>query len=159
LALIAEVSVAFVGFSMVVGVLRPEQPEAAGRVQSMRAVAETGLIAGGGAILALTLNAFDLSHSWVWRISGLVVSLGWLGAFGYAMGRFRVAGERLRSFRRFVFMAPLVPVANALLLWNVVAPTGSAGARYVAALVVALAISAERFVSATFLSSSDRPAV
>ena len=94
LALIAEVSAAFVGFSMVVGVLRPEQTGEAGRMRSMRAVAETGLIAGGGAVFALVLDSLALPHRWVWRLSGLVVAVGWLVAFTYAIRRFRAAGEQ-----------------------------------------------------------------
>jgi hypothetical protein len=98
LALISEISVAFVGLSMVVGVLHPGQHGADVRLRSMRAVAETGLIAGGGAMLALLLNGFGVSHAGVWRLSGLVVSITWLVALGYAMRRFTQAGEL--PFRR-----------------------------------------------------------
>jgi hypothetical protein len=73
LGLIAEVSVAFIGFSMVVGVLRPDETHGTARIQSMRAVAETALIAGGGALLALTSNALDLALEMVWRIASLIV--------------------------------------------------------------------------------------
>jgi hypothetical protein len=141
---------------MVVGVLHPDQPGAEVRLQSMRAVAETGLIAGGGAVLALLLNGFGIPHAWVWRMSGLVVSITWLIAFGHAMRRFTEAGEP--PFRRgssdalrFYFIAPAVPLGNLLLLWNVISPGGAAGARHAAALSLALVISAERFVSAAFL--------
>jgi hypothetical protein len=143
---------------MVVGVLRPDEPEGRGRMQSMRAVAETALIAGGGAFLPLLLSSFGLPSASVWRASGLIVSGSWLATFAYAMRRFSDAGEGPQLSVRFVVSAGLVPIANVLLLWNVIAPTGAAGARHTAALVAALAISAERFVSTAFGAQHGGPA-
>jgi len=135
---------------MVVGVLRHDQPDARARMQSMRAVAETALIAGGGAMLPLLLSSFGLDQSVVWRVSGLLVSASWITAFVYAMGRFSAAGEGPRWSLRFAISGGLVPLGNVLLLWNVVSPTGAADARHTTALVAALAISAERFVATAF---------
>ena len=151
LALIAEVSAAFVGFSMVVGVLRPDEARGKARIQSMRAVAETALIAGGGALLALTLSALDLALEMVWRVASFMVAVAWAWAFAYAVRRFRAAGSPLvvDSLQTAV-MSSVVVAAIGLLLWNVAAPSGSAGGRYAAALTLALVISAKRFVYAHF---------
>jgi hypothetical protein len=159
LGLIAEVSVAFIGFSMVVGVLRPEETHGKVRIQSMRAVAETALIAGGGALLALTLGALDLTPEIVWRVASLVVAVAWVSAFVYAVRRFRGAGAPLVvDSVEAVVMSTVVAAAIGLLVWNVVAPTGPAGGRYAAALILALVISAKRFVYANFGIGGGRPA-
>jgi hypothetical protein len=59
-ALMAEVSAAFVGFSLVIGLLQPSHPGAAVRLNIMRAVAELAMISGGGAILVLILHEFGM---------------------------------------------------------------------------------------------------
>jgi hypothetical protein len=151
LSLIAEVSIAFIGFSMVVGVLRPDETHGKVRIESMRAVAETALIAGGGALLALTLSALDLALEWVWRTASLMVAVAWVSAFAHAARRFRGAGTPLVvNSLEAVAMSSVVAAAIGLLLWNVIAPTGPAGGRYAAALTLALVISAKRFVYANF---------
>jgi len=43
-ALVAEVAATFVGFSLVIGLLQPHDPSASRRRQSMRSVAELGLL-------------------------------------------------------------------------------------------------------------------
>lgn len=159
LALIAEVSATFVGFSMVVGVLRPGESHGRARIQSMRAVAETALLAGGGALLALTLMGLDLAVETVWRVASLIVAVAWTWAFAHAVRRFRGAGSPLvvDSLQTAV-MSSVVAAAIGLLLWDVVAPTGPAGGRYALALTLALVISAKRFVYAHFEIGGAGPA-
>jgi hypothetical protein len=159
LGLIAEVSVAFIGLSMVVGVLRPDETHGEVRIQSMRAVADTALIAGGGALLALTLGALDLALEMVWRFASLIVAVAWVSAFARAARRFRGAGTPLVvDSLEAVAMSSVVATAIGLLLWNVTVPTGPAGGRYAAALTLALVISAKRFVYANFGIRTGGPA-
>jgi hypothetical protein len=159
LGLIAQVAVAFIGFSMVVGVLRPDEAHGKSRIQSMRAVAETALIAGGGALLALALSALGLTSDLVWRVAILIVAVTWARAFAHAVRRFRGAGAPLAfDSLQSIVMTCVVASAIGLLLWNVVAPTGPAGGRYAAALTLALVISARRFVFANFKIGDAGPA-
>jgi hypothetical protein len=77
LTLIDEASATFVGFSLAIGLLQPDQPNAAVRHNSMRGVAELAMMAGGGALLALLLDAFGLSSATVWRLASAALAMGW----------------------------------------------------------------------------------
>ncbi len=63
-------------------------------------------------------------------------------------------GYKLTSVRTIAFRNT-VPLAILLLLWNAAFPSETSGARYSLALVIALVVSAERFVFATFQSNGD----
>ena len=158
LGLIASVSATFVGFSLVVGFLRADDEAIGGRFQSMRAVAELAMIAGGGALLPMLMSQFDLSIDLTWRIASAALALSWTAGWIAAVRRFRrfyaAMGYALTSVRTLVFRNT-VPVAILLLLWNVVFPSETSGARYSLALVIALVVSAERFIFATFQTVGD----
>jgi hypothetical protein len=158
LGTIVSVSATFIGFSLVVGFLRADDAVVGGRLQSMRAVAELAMIAGGGALLPLLIAQFDVSNELTWRIASMGLALGWSAGWIAAVRRFRrfyaSMGYALTSIRTLVFRNT-VPIAILLLLWNAVAPSELSAARYSTALVIALIVSAERFVFATFQSSGD----
>jgi hypothetical protein len=158
LTLTAEIAAAFLGFSYVIGLLQDEQPNAAETQNAMRGVAELALIAGGGSFLALSLNTFALSSDLVWRISSGLTGLSWLIAHYLASRRFRAAGKPMMRSRLTLGPVPLAVVGVLLLAWNALLPSGYSGARYVAALILALAASALFFVGTTFGSSDERPA-
>ena len=155
---IAGVSATFVGFSLVVGFLRADDAVAGGRLQSMRAVAELAMIAGGGALLPLLIGQFDVSNETMWRAASLLLAVAWSAGWFAAVRRFRrfyaSMGYTLTSIRTIVFRNT-VPLAILLLLWNAAFPSATSGARYSLALVIALVVSAERFVFATFQSNGD----
>ena len=67
LAVIAEVSAAFVGFSLAIGMLQPNQPDAELRKQAMHSVAELAMISGAGALVVLVIHTFNLSTETTWR--------------------------------------------------------------------------------------------
>lgn len=69
LQLLVEVSVAFVGFSMLASVLRASVQTERARLFGFRDVAETSLIAALGSIGPLVLAAFGLPHDMTWRIA------------------------------------------------------------------------------------------
>jgi len=129
-----------------------------GRLQSMRAVAELAMIAGGGALLPLLIAQFDVSNDAMWRGASVALALSWSAGWIAAVRRFRrfyaSMGYTLTSIRTIVFRNT-VPLAILLLLWNAVFPSEMSGARYSLALVIALVVSAERFVFATFQSNGD----
>jgi len=86
--LVAEVAATFVGFSLVIGLLQPNEPSASRRRQSMRSVAELGLIAAAGSMLALALDTFGLAPDVVWRLASVLVALLWVGLHIVASRRF-----------------------------------------------------------------------
>jgi hypothetical protein len=150
LTLIAEASATFVGFSLVIGLLQPDQPNAGVRLNSMRGVAELAIIAGAGAFLALVLDAFGLSSETVWRFASATLGTGWAVAHFFASHRFRKAGTRMTRSPTLLVVVLLAYSGILLLAWNTIAPGASSGARYSAALVFALSASAFLFVRATF---------
>ena len=158
LGTIVGVSATFIGFSLVVGFLRADDEVGGGRLQSMRAVAELAMIAGGGALLPLLICQFGVPDETTWRVASIGLALSWAAGWFAAVRRFRriyaSMGYALTSVRTLIFRNT-VPIAIALLLWNAVAPDGFSSARYSLALVIALVVSAERFVFATFQSRDN----
>jgi len=158
LTLIAEASATFVGFSLAIGLLQPDQPNAAVRHNSMRGVAELAMIAGAGAFLALLLDAFGLSSATVWRLASAALAMGWAVATLFASRRIRKAGSRMTRSSTLLVVPFLVSLGILLLAWNTIAPDASSGARYNAALVFALSASASLFVLAAFEHPETPPA-
>ena len=150
LTLIAEASATFVGFSLAIGLLQPDQPNAASRHNSMRGVAELAIIAGAGAFLALLLNAFDLPSATVWRLASAALAMGWAVSALFASRRIRKAGSRVTRSPTLLVVPFLVSSGILLLAWNTIAPDASSGARYNAALVFALSASASLFLLSAF---------
>jgi hypothetical protein len=160
---IAEVAATFVGFSMVVGVIRPDMRSGGLRRSTMYDVALIGFFVVGGALVPYALSAHQLSPSTVWRIASLGLLVVWVLAYLAALHRFqRAHGAAFLApmWGRVLAIAnPLVVlVGNGMLLWNVVSPDSSAGARYLVALLGLLLIAAYLFLNAVFGDSdAERP--
>ncbi len=151
---IAEVAAAFVGFSMVVGVLAQGASESQARRMFVRDVAEIGFYALGGALAPYALWSLGIPTGLVWRVSSLGLLSVWVVGFFLAMRRF----SRVGTFRnnplvgrvaRFVNPA-LVFLGNGLLAWNVISPGPPASGRYIMALLTLLLLSAFMFVRGAF---------
>ncbi len=161
LTAMGEVGAAFVGFSLVVGVLRARYAgstkEALSRY-SMRDVAEIGLAGVFMSFLPLVIHAFGASPETTWRVgstSCLAVSLFCAGASSWRRGSW-LEGFRSEPIQT-VLVTPLQLVIIGLLLVNILAGGPSSGARYVMAVLLALAVAGVLFVNATFNSTEDRP--
>jgi len=154
LVTVAEVAAAFVGFSMVVGVLRPESPDSDIRFSAIRDVAEIGLITVAGSLAPLAVGLFVISEPTLWRICSLGLSMVWLGGVSFGLMRYRKLGVSVfRDDPGWSSAAGVFIVTGHLLLWwNVVSPTGPAAGRYVIALLALLTVAGVLFVSATFRS-------
>ena len=161
LTTMGEVAAAFVGFSLVVGVLRARSTgsmDEARRVYSMRDVAEIGLHAVFMSFLPLVIHAFGASPDTTWRVgSASFLAIGVLRA-GVSTRR---RGGYLKSFRaepiQFLVLLPLQLGVIGLILVNILAGGPSSGPRYVAAVLLALSAAGVLFVNATFNSARDRP--
>jgi len=147
LVTVAEVAAAFVGFSMVVGLLSPESPDFQPRFNAIRDVAEISLIAVGGSLIPLAAGLFAISELTLWRFCSLGLSVVWLVGISAAVMRHRKSGA---SPPRVVGV--FIVVGHALLWWNIVSPTGAAAGRYVIALLALLASAGVLFIGATFRS-------
>jgi hypothetical protein len=161
LTAMGEVGAAFVGFSLVVVVLRARSSasaEESRRLHSMRDVAEIGLVAVAMSFLPLVIHAFGASPETTWRVgstSCLAVSLFCAGASSWRRGSW-LEGFRSEPIQT-VLVTPLQLVIIGLLLVNILAGGPSSGARYVAVVLLALSVAGVLFVNATFKGSEDRP--
>ena len=155
-ALVAEVAATFVGFSLVIGLLQPHDASTSRRRQSMRSVAELGLIAAAGAMLALALDTFGLGPDEVWRAASVLVALLWVALHMVASRRFRTAGSQITRTRFLRIAASLAFIGIGLLAWNAIIPGDYSGARYIASLMLALTVSAFLFLLETFGDASNQ---
>ncbi len=160
LTAMGEVAAAFVGFSLVVGVLRARSSasaEESRKLHSMRDVAEIGLVAVAMSFLPLVIHAFGASPDTTWRVgSASFLVLGLLSAG--ASFRRRSGLDYFRSEPiQAVFVLPLQLGAISLMSINLLAGGPSSGPRYVAAVLLALSAAGVLFVNATFQSGRDRP--
>lgn len=158
ISLVAEVAATFIGFSLAIGLLQPDQPSAARRIQSMHSVAELAMIAAGGALLALALDAFQLSSELVWRGASTIIFVLWLALHMLAVRRFKRVGTLIAETRFLQIAATIAFVGMGLLLWNAVNPGEHSGAIFTAALILALADSAFLFILSTFSDRHDHTA-
>jgi hypothetical protein len=157
-ALLAEVSATFVGFSLVIGLLQPDHPRAAVRLRLMQSIAELALISGGGAIFVLILHELGVAQENVWRFASLIVGLGWFALHSFALRRLASVGSSWYKLKG-VRIVPLIASSGILLmLWNIILPSGNSGARYLAALSLALSASAFLFIVSTFRNEDEPPA-
>ena len=161
LTAMGEVAAAFVGFSLVVGVLRARSTDSmdeARRVYSMRDVAEIGLHAVFMSFLPLVIHAFGASPDTTWRVgSASFLAIGVLSAGASSRRR----GGYLAGFRAepilFVVLLPLQSGAIGLITFNILADGPNSGPRYVAAVLLALSCAGVLFVNATFNSAENPP--
>jgi hypothetical protein len=161
LVTLAEVSAAFVGFSIVAGVLRPTSSDAQRRFYAIRDVAEIGLVVLGGSLAPLALQLFSLSDTALWRLCSFILSISWLSSLSFAVARYRKVGAlniRVRNSVLGRIGLILIGTGQVLLWWNVISPMGATSARYVSALLILLSISAILFINAVFSVRDDEPA-
>jgi len=162
LTALGEVAAAFVGFSLVVTVLRARSTgstEETRRLLSMRDVAEIGLAAVFMSFLPLVIHAFGESPDTTWRIgsaSFLALAVLSAGASLWRRGGW-LAGVRSEPIQT-VMILPLQLGALGLMLVNLLAGGPHSGARYITAVLMALAVGGVLFVNATFSNTADRPA-
>ncbi len=160
LTVMGEIAAAFVGFSLVVSVLRARSSGSLGetrRFHSMRDVAEIGLVSVFASLLPLVIHAFGASPDATWRIgSASFLALGLLAA----SASLRRRGGWLVMLRsqpiQTVMILPLQLGVIGLMLVNLLAGGPGSGARYVAAVLLALASSGVLFVNTTFNGARDR---
>jgi hypothetical protein len=100
---LGEVAAAFIGFSMVVGVLRPESDSGMRRFSRMRHVAEIALGAVMAAFLPLLVSAYGAREETTWFVAS-AVALVPLVVFAIAnfkrSRRFRALCSRTYPYRR-----------------------------------------------------------
>ena len=154
---VAEVAAAFVGFSLIVGILRPA--EGAVRFLFLRDVAAISLIAVAGSFLPYVLFQFGVRGEPLWRASSGGLSLGWLTGVAFANRRFTAVGAWKVVPTLFVFGSLINLGGIGSLLWSVVVGGSLSGPRYALALSLLLAIAGLMFIWAAFQRSADQPAV
>lgn len=146
---IAEVSAAFVGFSMIVGLLSGD-PADRHRFYSTRDVAEVGLTTLGAALLPAAIHALGLAPEATWRVASTIFLVGWVAAAVNGIRRYFRAGAH-RDAPAFLVTGPIFTVVgNLLILWNVVLPGPLSPARYVFGLFLLLTFAGLSFIAATF---------
>ena len=160
LTALGEVSAAFVGFSLVVGILRSRSASSAKearRFYATREVAENGLLAVGAAFLPLAIHAYGATIDTTWRLASAGFLFFWGLVLGVHMWRRRgVAREGFRTepIQTALFTVLIAGVAG-LLMVNILVGGDSSGARYVTAVLLFLAIVGLLFVYATFSDSEN----
>jgi hypothetical protein len=157
---LAELSVAFIGFSMLASVFRGSRGDDHLRFMDFRDVAEIGLFATVGSLAPQLLLAFDLAAEFTWRAAS-----GLLGGL-YTAGYFLAVRRRPVSFSRLLVRFPIsTPVVTACMLaiavlsiTNVVLPSIYSGAWHVLAVVLTLVVAALLFMRAAFNPGISDPA-
>ena len=146
---LAEVSIAFVGFSTIVAALSVRDGSSF-KLYSIRDVAIVGLIALGAALLPLSLNSFALDQDLIWQTSSLMFSVGWVLSAIWGIRTYR-RNVDASVIPRYLSVGPVAGViANPVLLSNVVFPNPYSGPLYVASLNLLLVFVSVSFVAATF---------
>ena len=152
LVTIAEVAAAFVGFSMVVGLLSPDSPDSKQRFNAIRDVAEISLIAVGGSLVPLAAELFAVSEPTLWRACSLGLSVAWLaGGSSSVIRQRKFFASLFRDDPAWNWAVVVLNLAgHTALWWNVVSPAGATAGRYVLSLLALLAVAGVLFVNATF---------
>ena len=153
---LGEVAVAFVGFSMVVGVLGSAS---ARRRHAMRDVAEIGLQAVLGSFLPLAIDAYGASAATTWRLAsaGLLVYAALGLGFAFRRGSRRILDLLRDEPIRSAGVIGLNLGVFGLLLFNALLGGAGSGARYTTAVLLLLGIAGHQFLDATFRSHEDLP--
>jgi hypothetical protein len=150
----AQVEAAFVSFSLVVGARRPQSLSSTEirQLYSMRDVAVIGLAAVAGSFLPLAIRAFGVDSEVTWRLaSAFILALGGLGLGSSLWRGRRFMWDEVRTEPiQTAVVAALNVAAFGLILTNIIAGGPASGARYVAAVLLTLAVAGLLFVSATF---------
>ena len=149
-----EVSVAFVGFSMLASVFRSRTDEELVRFAAFRDVAEVGLLAALGSLAPLLLNMLGLPEVTLWRCaSGAFAALFVVGSAAAIRRQTRTPGFRDRAKARpirlaCVYLNFFAVVAPA---WaNCVWPSYGSGTLHVWVVALTLVQAAQLFLYAAF---------
>lgn len=154
---IAEIAAAFVGFSLVGGLLGTRSSDRY-RFYSIRDVAEVGLSCLLGALIPSAIDAFGFEADVTWRLASGTFCALWIASAWIGISRFWRAGVQ-RQAPRYLWTGPFSVVAgNALLLWNVLLPSGASPARYVLSLILLLSFASLSFIAAVFHGRTAPPA-
>ena len=163
LTALGEVAAAFVGFSLVVAVLRARPAGSVKEIRrfySMRDVAEIGLLVVGGAFLPLIIHAFGTSPQTAWRLASATLFVAGGLSLASSLWRQRRIGRQV--VREAPILAVMIAVLNlasfSLLLSNIFVGGATSGARYTATVFMALAIAGVTFVHTTFSDWSNESA-
>jgi hypothetical protein len=157
LSALGEVSAAFVGFSLVVGILRDRSSDTTEddrSVSPMRDVAEIGLTAVGASFLPLVINDFGASPETTWRLASATVFVAGIVGAGFSIRRQRAA---ILRDSRYALIGILNLGSFGLLLSNVLVVGPTSGARYSAVVLLVLTVAGVLFVSTTFRRSRNPP--
>lgn len=151
LHLLAEISVAFVGFSMLASVFRANKGDDRVRFADFPNVAETGMLATLGSLLPLFLHSLGWQEEPAWRwSSGALAALWALGATS-ANRRQNFLRERMAERPIRIGFVHLVSAAVVLVgLANALAPSEHSGGRHLLMLGLCLVQSAQLFLLAGF---------
>jgi hypothetical protein len=155
---VAEVAAAFVGFSLIGSILRPDDEDP--RFLMMRGVAEVSLVAVAGSLLPYLLFQFDVQGEPLWRTSSGGLALAWLVGGGLAYRRANMVEPAWRWAPALFAFGSLGSLSGlGLLIWSVSIGGPLSGPRYMVALSVLLALAGLQFIWATFLRPSGPSAV
>ncbi len=160
LSTLAEMSIAVVGFSIVVGILRPRSQSEERRLFTLRGVAAVGLLGAVMSAFPLVAHAYGLPEDATWRLASGI-------AFVWAV--IAIAADFVRLGRGLPIIATASPVTSTiivviisvnlgLLVANVVVPGPSSGARYATVMLLALAQAGLMFLWAAFDAGRAEPA-
>jgi hypothetical protein len=146
---VAEVSAAFVGFSLVVGLFSDTSSESY-RFYALRDVAIVSLFCLGGALIPSVIHGFDVGTEPTWRLASGAFSVAWIAAALWGIATFRRAVPASQP-PRYLWFGPVSAIlGNLLLVWNAVFLTRGGSPLYVTALMLLLVFAALSFVAAVF---------
>ena len=160
LSTLAEMSIAVVGFSMVVGILRARSPDDEDRLFTLRDVAEIGLICTVMSAFPLVIHAYGIPTNAVWRISSAVQGVWAIIGITASLVRRGPGTPALMRQHWFLFgvVFGLVFVNLALAVMNVATPSSFSGARYVSCMLLGLTQAGYMFLLAAFDIGSAKAA-
>ena len=157
LQLLAEISVAFVGFSMLASAFRSNRGDDFVRFADLRNVAETGLLAMIGSLLPLLLHAVGCPTEWTWRVSSAVLAVLWTAGATAANRRQGYLRDRMQARPvRIAFVHGLSALVVVLGIANMFFPGTTSGGRHVLQVSLCILQSAQLFLLAGF-EGTDPP--
>ena len=159
LSTLAEMSIAVVGFSMVVGILRPHSDSDERRLFTLRGVAGIGLLAAVMSAFPLVAHSYGLSTDSTWRLSSGIVAAWAIAAIATDFRRLGRGLPVIANQHRFTsgLVSALVSVNLCLLAVNIANPGPASGARYSTVMLLALAQAGFMFIWAAFDMGRGRP--
>ena len=152
LQLLAEISIAFVGLSMLASVFSANKGDDRVRLGDFRNVAETGLLATLGSLAPLFLNALGWQDEAAWRWASGGLAVVWAAGSVAATLRLGVFRERALGTRpvRVGFLHVVTVVVVVLGFSNALFPSPSSGGRHLLLVGLCLFQSAQLFLLAGF---------